>query len=138
MNPRSHAHFRKNTPEAFKSCFDAAKRKISKKSAHPAKKYGFTKQKHIRGDKTLNKYNFGPNVIWRVRVSPSRRLRRRKGERIIYNRGAAARAAAAPPPEPPWRRRPSRRAAAPPRLRASASASATATATAAYKYSKKS
>ena len=34
------------------------------KSAHPAKKHGFTKQKHIRGDKTLNKYNFGPNVVY--------------------------------------------------------------------------
>ena len=42
-----------NVPEAFNSCFDAAKREISKNAAHHAKKYGFTKQKHIRGDKTL-------------------------------------------------------------------------------------
>ena len=46
--------------------FDTAKRKISKNAADPAKKYGFTKQKHIRGDKTLNKYNFGPNVMYFV------------------------------------------------------------------------
>ena len=45
--------FRKNVPEAFKLCFDIAKRKISKNAADPAKQYGFTKQKHIRGDKTL-------------------------------------------------------------------------------------
>ena len=45
--------FEKNVPEAFKSCFDTAKRKIAKNVAHPAKNYGFTKQKHIRGDKTL-------------------------------------------------------------------------------------
>ena len=37
----------------FKTCFDAAKSKISKSAAIPTKKYGFTKQKHIRGDKTL-------------------------------------------------------------------------------------
>ena len=37
----------------FKSCFDTAKSKISKNAADPAKKYWFTKQKHIRGDKTL-------------------------------------------------------------------------------------
>ena len=35
------------------SCFDTAKRKIAKHAANPGKKYGFTKQKHIRGDKTL-------------------------------------------------------------------------------------
>ena len=52
-----------NEPEGFKTCFDTAKSKISTNAAIPAKKYGFTKQKHIRGDKTLNKYNFGPNVI---------------------------------------------------------------------------
>ena len=47
-------------------CFDIAKSKISKNAAIPANKYGFTKQKHIRGDKTLKLYNFGPNVniIW--------------------------------------------------------------------------
>ena len=39
--------------DRFKSCFDTAKRKISKNAANPAKDYGFTKQKHIRGDKTL-------------------------------------------------------------------------------------
>ena len=49
--------------DRFKSCFDTAKRKISKNVADPAKNYGFTKQKHIRGDKTLKIYNFGPNVV---------------------------------------------------------------------------
>ena len=39
--------------DRFKSCFDTAKRKISKNAADPAKNYGFTKQKHICGDKTL-------------------------------------------------------------------------------------
>ena len=43
-------------------CFDTAKSKISTNAAIPAKKYGFTKQKHIRGDKTLKIQNFGPNV----------------------------------------------------------------------------
>ena len=51
-------------PEAFKSCFDTAKSKISKHAADPAKNDGFTKQKHIHGDKTLNKYSFGPNVVY--------------------------------------------------------------------------
>ena len=36
-NPMSHAKFRKNVPEAFKSCFGAAKRKIAKNAAHPLK-----------------------------------------------------------------------------------------------------
>ena len=48
--------------DRFKTCFDTAKSKIFKNAAIPAKKYGFTKQKHIRGDKTLKIYNFGPNV----------------------------------------------------------------------------
>ena len=39
--------------DPFKMCFDTAKSKISTNAAIPAKKYGFTKQKHIRGDKTL-------------------------------------------------------------------------------------
>ena len=39
--------------DRFKTCFDTAKSKISTNAAIPAKKYGFTKQKHIRGDKTL-------------------------------------------------------------------------------------
>ena len=52
-NPRPHANFQKKVPEGFKSCFDTAKNKISKNAAIPAKNYGFTKQKHIRGDKTL-------------------------------------------------------------------------------------
>ena len=34
-------------------CFDIAQSEISKNAVIPAKKYGFTKQKHIRGDKTL-------------------------------------------------------------------------------------
>ena len=34
-------------------CFDTVKSKISQNAVIPAKKYGFTKQKHIRGDKTL-------------------------------------------------------------------------------------
>merc|ERR1712139_214634 len=46
----------KKCPRAFKSCFDTAKRKIAKNAAHPAKENGFTKQNHIRGDKTLNKH----------------------------------------------------------------------------------
>ena len=33
-------------------------------AAIPAKNYGFAKQKHIRGDKTLKILNFGPNVIY--------------------------------------------------------------------------
>ena len=45
-------------------CFDTAKSKISKNEATPAKKYGFTKQKYIRGDKTLEIWNFGPNVVY--------------------------------------------------------------------------
>ena len=48
---------KENIPEGFKTCFDTAKSKISKNAADPAKKYGFTKQKHIRGDKTLKIYN---------------------------------------------------------------------------------
>ena len=40
--------------DRFKTRFDTAKSKISKNAAIPAKNYGFTKQKHIRGDKTLN------------------------------------------------------------------------------------
>ena len=40
--------------DRFKTCFDTAKSKISQNAAIPAKKYGFTKQKHIRGEKTLN------------------------------------------------------------------------------------
>ena len=39
--------------DRFKTCFDNAKSKISTNAVIPAKKYGFTKQKHIRGDKTL-------------------------------------------------------------------------------------
>ena len=39
--------------DRFKTCFDTAKSKIFKNAAIPAKNYGFTKQKHIRGDKTL-------------------------------------------------------------------------------------
>ena len=53
-----------NVPEAFKSCFDTAKRKIAKNAARSSKNYGFTKPKHIRGDKTLKICNFGPNVIF--------------------------------------------------------------------------
>ena len=52
-NQRSQDFFRKNDPDGFKTCFDTAKSKISKNAAIPAKKYGFTKQKPIRGDKTL-------------------------------------------------------------------------------------
>ena len=48
--------------DRFKTCFDTAKSKISTAAAIPVKKYGFTKQKHIRGDKTQKIYNFGPNV----------------------------------------------------------------------------
>ena len=54
--------FSKKVPEGFKSCFDTAKSKISKNAAIPTKNYGFTKQKHIRGDKTLKIQKFGPNV----------------------------------------------------------------------------
>ena len=52
-NPNSHASFRKNVPDAFKTYFDTAKSKISQNAGIPAKNYGFTKQKHIRGGKTL-------------------------------------------------------------------------------------
>ena len=38
-------------------------KKISKNAAITTNKYGFTKQKHIRGDKTVQIQNFGPNVI---------------------------------------------------------------------------
>ncbi len=37
-------------------CFGHVKRKILKNAAYPTKNHGFTKQKHIRGDKTLKKY----------------------------------------------------------------------------------
>ena len=50
--------------DRFKTCFDTAFGKISTNAAIPAKKYGFTKQKHIRGDETLKIYNFGPNVVY--------------------------------------------------------------------------
>ena len=50
--------------DRFKTCFDTAKSKISTNAAIPAKNYGFTKQKHIRGDKTLKIYNFGPKVTY--------------------------------------------------------------------------
>ena len=50
--------------DRFKTCFDIAKSKISQIAAIPAKKYGFTKQKHIRGDKTLKILNFSPNVVY--------------------------------------------------------------------------
>ncbi len=49
----SHAMFRKSIPEGFKTGIDIAKNKISQNAADPAKKYGFTKQNHIRADKTL-------------------------------------------------------------------------------------
>ena len=44
--------------------FDTAKSKISTNAAISAKNDELTKQKHIRGDKTLKKYKFGPNVIY--------------------------------------------------------------------------
>ena len=53
-------------------CFDTAKSKISQNAAIPANNYGFTKQKHIRGDKTLKIYNFGPNVVYAARSTPGR------------------------------------------------------------------
>ena len=43
-------------------CFGIAKSKISKNTTIPSKNYGFTKQKHIRGDTTLKIQNFGPDV----------------------------------------------------------------------------
>ena len=45
--------FKKNVPEGFKSCFDTGIEWWRSRAAISAKKYGFTKQKHIRGDKTL-------------------------------------------------------------------------------------
>ena len=45
---------------------DTAKSKISQNAAIPTKKYGFTKQKHTRGDKTLKIQIFGPNVVYFV------------------------------------------------------------------------
>ena len=56
--------FLKNVPEGFKTCFDTARSKISQNAAIPAKNDGFTKQKHIRGDKALKIQKFGPNVIY--------------------------------------------------------------------------
>ncbi len=56
--------FEKIFQKPLNGVFDIAKRKISKNAADPAETYGFTKQKHIRGDKTLNKYKLGPNVIY--------------------------------------------------------------------------
>ena len=50
--------------DRFNSCLDTAKRNISKNAADPVKKYGFTKRKRIRGDKTLKVYNFGPKVVY--------------------------------------------------------------------------
>ena len=47
---------------ALKRVLILPKSKISKNAATPSKKSGFTKQKHIRGDKTLKIYTFGPNV----------------------------------------------------------------------------
>ena len=38
-------------------------------AALPGKNYGFTKQKRIRGDKTLKIYNVRPNVIYFVVVA---------------------------------------------------------------------
>ena len=55
MNKSIWAEKKQLFEDRFKTCFDTAKSKISKHAADPAKKYGFTKQKHIRGDKTLNK-----------------------------------------------------------------------------------
>ena len=52
--------------DRFKPCFDTAKSKISKNVAIPARKYGFAKQKHIRGDKTLKINTFGPNAVYFV------------------------------------------------------------------------
>ena len=45
--------FKKNVPEGFKSCFDTGFEWYKSRAAISAKNYGFTKQKHIRGDKTL-------------------------------------------------------------------------------------
>ena len=47
-------------------CVGTAKSNISTNAAIPAKKDGFTKQNHIRGDKTLKIWKFGPNVIYFV------------------------------------------------------------------------
>ena len=48
---------------ALKRVLTLPKARSLKNAAIPAKNDGFTKQKHIRGDKTLKIYNFGPNVI---------------------------------------------------------------------------
>ena len=44
--------------DRFKTCFDTAKSKISTNAVIPAKNYGLTKQKHIRGDLKCTKINF--------------------------------------------------------------------------------
>ena len=56
--------FKTNIPEGFKSCFDTGFQWYKSRAAISAKNYGFTKQKHIRGDKTLKVQNFGPNVAY--------------------------------------------------------------------------
>ena len=45
--------FEKMSQKVLKRVLTLAKSKISKNAADPAKNYGFTKQKHFRGDKTL-------------------------------------------------------------------------------------
>ena len=50
--------------DRFKSCFDTAKRKISARGFQIFRNYWNRKQKHIRGDKTLKIWNFGPNVAY--------------------------------------------------------------------------
>ena len=47
---------------ALKRVLILPKARSRKNAAIPAKKYGITKQKHIRGDKTLKKQKNGPNV----------------------------------------------------------------------------
>ena len=50
---RSHGTFQKNVPEGFKSRFDTAIAKYSSRAAGIFRNFGFTKQKHIRGEKSL-------------------------------------------------------------------------------------
>ena len=73
--------------DRFKSCFDTAKSKISINAAIPAKKYGFTKQKHIRGDKTLKIQNSVPkhwNIIQRLKPHAADPPKKEKEYIYIY------------------------------------------------------
>merc|ERR1712139_498756 len=56
--------FKKRSQKALNRVLTLPKARSRKMRQFPVKKYGFTKQKHIRGDKTLKIYNVCPNVIY--------------------------------------------------------------------------